>query len=119
MNLLHLVGVVEGHFGAFLLLDSGRFNHLRIPPLVLMIFARDGRLEVFWSGQNAFHDPQMVVSMHCLSLRGGPKKLCFRAASEAEAVHANNHLRVMKGVLSTPENLKTAISGEDHEYEWW
>src|SRR5665647_3814102 len=41
----------------------------------------------------------------------------FRAASEAEAVHANNHLRVMKGVLSTPENLKAAISGEDHEYE--
>src|SRR5674476_689097 len=39
----------------------------------------------------------------------------FRAASEAEAVHANNHLRVMKGVLSTPENLKAAISGEDHE----
>jgi rubrerythrin len=41
----------------------------------------------------------------------------FRAASEAEAVHANNHLRVMKGILSTPENLKAAISGEDHEYE--
>jgi rubrerythrin len=41
----------------------------------------------------------------------------FRAASEAEAVHANNHLRVMKGVLSTPENLKVAIAGEDHEYE--
>jgi len=41
----------------------------------------------------------------------------FRAASEAEAVHANNHLRVMKGVLSTLENFKAAISGEDHEYE--
>lgn len=41
----------------------------------------------------------------------------FRAASEAEAVHANNHLRVMKVVQSTPENLKAAISGEDHEYE--
>jgi len=41
----------------------------------------------------------------------------FRAASEAEAVHANNHLRVMKGVQSTEENLKAAIGGEDHEYE--
>jgi rubrerythrin len=41
----------------------------------------------------------------------------FRAASEAEAVHANNHLRVMKGVQSTKENLLAAISGEDHEYE--
>ena len=41
----------------------------------------------------------------------------FRAASEAEAVHAGNHLRVMKGVRSTLENLKAAISGEDTEYE--
>lgn len=41
----------------------------------------------------------------------------FRAASEAEALHTNNHLRVMKGVLSTQENLKAVISGEDHEYE--
>lgn len=41
----------------------------------------------------------------------------FRAASEAEGVHANNHLKAMKAILSTPENLKQAISGEDHEYE--
>jgi rubrerythrin len=41
----------------------------------------------------------------------------FRAASEAEAVHANNHLRAEKSVRSTPENLKEAISGEDHEYQ--
>jgi rubrerythrin len=40
----------------------------------------------------------------------------FRAASEAEAVHANNHLRAAKSIMSTPENLKEAISGEDHEY---
>ncbi len=40
----------------------------------------------------------------------------FRAASEAEAVHANNHLRAMKGIRSTRENLIEAISGEDHEY---
>jgi rubrerythrin len=41
----------------------------------------------------------------------------FRAASAAEAVHANNHLRAMKAIQSTPENLKAAISGEDSEYE--
>lgn len=40
----------------------------------------------------------------------------FRAASEAEAAHANNHLRAMKAIRSTQENLKEAISGEDHEY---
>ncbi len=40
----------------------------------------------------------------------------FRAASEAEAVHANNHLRAMKGIQSTEDNLKEAIAGEDHEW---
>ena len=39
----------------------------------------------------------------------------FRAASEAETVHARNHLNVMKGIGTTEENLKTAISGEFHE----
>jgi rubrerythrin len=41
----------------------------------------------------------------------------FRAASEAEAVHANNHLRALKAIKSTRDNLQEAISGEDHEYE--
>ncbi len=40
----------------------------------------------------------------------------FRAASEAETVHARNHLRVMQGIGTTAENLKTAISGENHEF---
>lgn len=40
----------------------------------------------------------------------------FRAASEAETVHARNHLRVMQGIGTTAENLKAAISGENHEF---
>lgn len=41
----------------------------------------------------------------------------FRAAAEAEAVHASNHLRAMKAIKSTKENLQSAIAGEDHEWE--
>ena len=41
----------------------------------------------------------------------------FRAASEAEAVHALNHLRAMKGIGSTKDNLQKAISGEKHEFQ--
>jgi rubrerythrin len=41
----------------------------------------------------------------------------FRAAAEAETVHAHNHLTVMEGIGSTEENLKTAISGEIAEFE--
>ncbi len=36
----------------------------------------------------------------------------FRAAAEAETVHAHNHLMVMDGIRSTAEILKAAILGE-------
>jgi rubrerythrin len=39
----------------------------------------------------------------------------FRAAAEAETVHARNHLNVLQGIGTTIQNLKTAISGEFHE----
>lgn len=40
----------------------------------------------------------------------------FRAAGEAETVHAHAHLRVMKGVGATTENLQAAIDGEGYEF---
>ena len=41
----------------------------------------------------------------------------FRAAAEAETVHAHSHLRVAGGIKSTSENLKEAIAGETHEFK--
>jgi len=41
----------------------------------------------------------------------------FRAAAEAETVHAHAHLRVLNGVRSTKENLEEAIQGETHEFK--
>ena len=40
----------------------------------------------------------------------------FRAAAEAETVHAHNHLRELGGIKSTPENIRGAIEGEHHEF---
>lgn len=40
----------------------------------------------------------------------------FRAASDAETIHARNHLNVMQGIKSTADNLKTAIGGEHYEF---
>ncbi|MFZ5452140.1 MAG: rubrerythrin family protein [Thermodesulfobacteriota bacterium] len=40
----------------------------------------------------------------------------FRAAAAAETVHAHNHLKVLKGVKSTAENLQEAIEGETGEF---
>ena len=41
----------------------------------------------------------------------------FRAAAAAETVHAHAHLRTLKGVGSTADNLKEAIAGETHEFK--
>jgi len=41
----------------------------------------------------------------------------FRAAAEAETVHAHAHLRTIGQVKSTADNLMDAISGETHEFK--
>jgi rubrerythrin len=41
----------------------------------------------------------------------------FRAAAEAETVHAHNHLRALNGIRTTKENLQEAIAGETHEFK--
>ena len=41
----------------------------------------------------------------------------FRAAAEAETVHAHAHLKTLGEIKSTAENLKVAIAGETHEFK--
>jgi rubrerythrin len=41
----------------------------------------------------------------------------FRAAAEAETVHAHAHLRTLGEVKTTAENLRAAIAGETHEFK--
>lgn len=40
----------------------------------------------------------------------------FRAAAEAETIHAVAHFRVMGGIKTTVENLQAAMSGESYEF---
>ncbi len=40
----------------------------------------------------------------------------FRAAAEAETVHARNHLNVLKGIKSESDNLNAAVGGEYYEF---
>ena len=42
----------------------------------------------------------------------------FRAAAEAETVHAHAHLRALGGIASTEANLREAIGGETHEFSY-
>ena len=41
----------------------------------------------------------------------------FRAAAEAETVHAMNHVRTMGEVKTTADNLNAAIGGETFEFK--
>ena len=40
----------------------------------------------------------------------------FRAAAEAETVHARNHLEAMDGIGPTTDNLRAAADGENYEF---
>lgn len=40
----------------------------------------------------------------------------FRAAAEAETIHATDHLKALGMIKSTEENLKAAIEGETYEF---
>ncbi len=39
----------------------------------------------------------------------------FRAAAQAELIHAQNHFKAMGAIKSTAENLQSAIEGEHYE----
>ncbi len=41
----------------------------------------------------------------------------FRAAAEAETIHAHNHLKALKAIKTTRDNLLEAITGETHEFK--
>ena len=41
----------------------------------------------------------------------------FRAAAEAETIHAHAHFRVMGGVSETTDNLAAAVEGEGFEFQ--
>lgn len=41
----------------------------------------------------------------------------FRAAAEAETLHAHAHFKAMGAIKSTAENLQAAVEGETYEFE--
>jgi rubrerythrin len=41
----------------------------------------------------------------------------FRAAADAETVHAHSHFRAMGGIQNTEQNLRAAIEGEAFEFQ--
>ncbi|MBU0561719.1 MAG: rubrerythrin family protein [Bacteroidetes bacterium] len=42
--------------------------------------------------------------------------ILFKTTAEAERIHAEGHFAALDGIVSTAENLQTAIDGETYEY---
>ena len=70
-----------------------------------------------FAGESQANRKYLAFAKHA-DKEGHPQAaMLFRAAAEAETVHAHAHLRTLGGINSTADNLKEAISGETHEFK--
>ena len=77
----------------------------------------DNNLQEAFAGESQARNRYMAFSMKA-DEEGYPQAArMFRAAAAAETVHAINHLRAMKGVNATADNLSEAVAGETHEFK--
>lgn len=74
-------------------------------------------LKSAFAGESQAHMKYLIFAD--VAEKEGKKNIAklFRAIAYAEQVHATNHLRELKGINSTSENLQTAINGETFEVE--
>jgi rubrerythrin len=75
-----------------------------------------GNLEAAFAGESQANRKYLFFAEK--AEQEGHKQIAklFRAAADAETVHAKNHLKVMQGIKSTRENLLAARSGENYEF---
>ena len=76
----------------------------------------DGNLQEAFAGESQANRKYLFFAEKA-DKEGHPQVArLFRAAADAETVHAKNHLNVLNGVGSTEENLTAASEGEHHEF---
>jgi rubrerythrin len=81
----------------------------------VIFLGTDENLKTAFAGESQANRKYLAFSKKAES-EGLPKVgLMFRAIAEAETIHALNHLRVMKGIKTTKENLEAAKGGEHYE----
>jgi len=73
-------------------------------------------LEDAFSGESQANRKYLAFAKKAEDEGFGQVAKLFRAAAEAETVHAHKHLGVMGGIRSTKENIQEAIGGETHEF---
>ena len=70
-----------------------------------------------FAGESQAHTKYLACARHAEQEGLAQVARLFRAAAQAEMVHALAHLKVMDGVRSTTENLQDAITGENFEFK--
>ena len=74
-------------------------------------------LEAAFAGESQAHMKYMAFAAKAAK-EGLPNVArLFKATAYAEQVHATNHLKTLKGIGKTVENLGAAIGGETYEVE--
>jgi rubrerythrin len=93
------------------------FTYFALVGVVKFMVKTDENLKAAFAGESQANRMYLAFAMKAEE-EGLPQiaKL-FRAAAEAETVHAMNHLRAMGQVKSTLDNLGTAVSGETYEFK--
>lgn len=79
-------------------------------------FKTEGNLQAAFAGESQA-SRRYVFFAEKADKEGHPQiARLFRAAAEAETVHAKNHFNAMDGIGSTRDNLTAAAMGEHYEF---
>jgi rubrerythrin len=76
----------------------------------------DDNLKAAFAGESQANRKYLAFAKKAEAERFPQVARLFRAAAEAETVHAHAHLRVLGGVKTTAENLQVAMDGEAYEF---
>jgi rubrerythrin len=76
----------------------------------------DGNLKAAFAGESQANRRYLAFAKKADEEGFTQAAKLFRAAAEAETVHAMNHLRITNEIQSTLDNLNTALGGETFEF---
>lgn len=77
----------------------------------------EDNLKEAFSGESQARSKYLAFAQKA-EAEGYPKAArLFRAAAEAETIHAINHLKTLGMIKTTSENLQAAVAGETYEFE--
>ena len=73
-------------------------------------------LEAAFAGESQANRKYLFFSEKADDAGNSQVARLFRAAAEAETVHARNHLKVLGEIKYDKENLQAAVGGENYEF---